>query len=588
MGVVWLADDEKLSRSVALKFLPDILLLDPAARDDLKRETRRSLELTHPHIVRIHDFVEDEEMAAIAMEFVDGPTLSQLRVDRSSRTFEVEDLKVWTAALCTALNYAHETGRCVHRDLKPTNLMVSARGVLKVADFGIACSLHNTAALVSAWSSSGGTLGYMSPQQLLGELASPADDVYSVGATLYELLTGKPPFYTGDLSAQIREVRPETVAKRRGQFGLPGATVPMEWEETIAACLAKQPAERPKSAHEIARRLGLPSGIGTEIAPSLAQESGATICANEKQRPPNSVPFRIKASIQTTAQAVARHRWPIIATICMCIAIWSWLIDRHPAMVAPSPMPRSVIMTFEEPKVALPPGEESRGSIPTSNEILPTPAQIPSSPSDREFLAATQSISFSTSTPAAEPSPGQLEITSIPAGIPFQVLGGSMPALEENVFHRGETPASSLALPVGDYRVLFHPFDQPPHSAVVRIGESSLTKCDHEFPHGTVKITSQPVGAEIFCDERSVGLAPLEVIMLAGKHQIGASWRGRNARVRTLVMKEKARETVAFDFQVASTPRQKSRRAKQPDESMWENIGDSLNKFFTGGKKKPK
>jgi serine/threonine protein kinase len=220
MGIVWLAQDDKLAREVALKFVPDMLFLDPAARDDLKRETRRSLELTHPNIVRIQDFTEDEYTAAISMEYVDGMTLSQMRVQRSAKCFEPAEIEPWLCGLCAALDYAHGTVRMVHHDLKPANLMLNARGAIKVTDFGIACSLMNSVARVSMAASSGGTLVYMSPQQMQGAAPSHLDDIYALGATFYELLTGKPPFYSGDITLQVRESEPEPMCNRRRQFVL--------------------------------------------------------------------------------------------------------------------------------------------------------------------------------------------------------------------------------------------------------------------------------------------------------------------------------------------------------------------------------
>ena len=144
MGVVWLARDEELDRDVALKFLPQPLVHDGALLNDLKRETRRSLELTHKNIVRIYDFEHDERMACISMEYVDGQTLSNLRGEKEQKVFEPSDLAPLTAQLCEALDYAHNYARVIHRDLKPANLMVNRRGELKVSDFGIARSLSDT------------------------------------------------------------------------------------------------------------------------------------------------------------------------------------------------------------------------------------------------------------------------------------------------------------------------------------------------------------------------------------------------------------------------------------------------------------
>ena len=141
MGIVWLARDEELEREVALKFLPDVIVHDRALLDELKRETRRSLELTHKNIVRIHDFVFNETSGCISMEYVDGETLSNLRAEKEQKVFEPNDIANWTSQLCDALDYAHNQARIVHRDLKPANLMVNRSGDLKVSDFGIARNL---------------------------------------------------------------------------------------------------------------------------------------------------------------------------------------------------------------------------------------------------------------------------------------------------------------------------------------------------------------------------------------------------------------------------------------------------------------
>src|SRR5437773_5716056 len=141
MGIVWLARDEELEREVALKFLPDLMLQDRAVFDQLKHETKRSLELTHPHIVRIHDFVHDQRSGCISMEYVDGDTLASLRCRKELKVFQPDELTRWIAQLCDALDYAHNRARVIHRDLKPANLMVNQRGDLKIADFGIARTL---------------------------------------------------------------------------------------------------------------------------------------------------------------------------------------------------------------------------------------------------------------------------------------------------------------------------------------------------------------------------------------------------------------------------------------------------------------
>jgi Protein kinase domain/PEGA domain len=259
MGIVWLAHDEELERDVALKFLPDLVIHDRAVLNDLKRETRRSLELTHKNIVRIYDFVHDDISGCISMEYIDGDTLSNLRADQPCKIFEPDELRDWVSQLCDALDYAHNHARIVHRDLKPTNLLVNQRGDLKVSDFGIARSLSDSVSKLTVHRSKSGTLVYMSPQQLDGERGDHLDDIYSFGATFYELLTSKPPFYSGNVDRQIREKVPPPMTRRRKELEIDGNPIDAEWEETIAKCLAKEPARRPQSVAEVARRLEVPS-----------------------------------------------------------------------------------------------------------------------------------------------------------------------------------------------------------------------------------------------------------------------------------------------------------------------------------------
>jgi serine/threonine protein kinase/Tfp pilus assembly protein PilF len=268
MGIVWLARDEELEREVALKFLPDLMIQDRAVFDQLKHETKRSLELTHPHIVRIYDFIHDERSGCISMEFVDGETLASLRCNQPQQVFEPSELSTWTSQICDALEYAHNRARIIHRDLKPANLMVNQRGEVKVSDFGIARSLSDSVSRLTMEQGRSGTLVYMSPQQLDGERGTHLDDIYSLGATLYDLLTSKPPFYSGNIDRQIHERSAPSMTERRKDLDIEPALVPAVWEETIAACLAKDPARRPQSAAEVAQRLQL-SSPQTRPVPSV-------------------------------------------------------------------------------------------------------------------------------------------------------------------------------------------------------------------------------------------------------------------------------------------------------------------------------
>src|SRR5437867_7036729 len=277
MGIVWLAHDEELERDVALKFLPDLMIQDRAVLDQLKHETKRCLELTHLHIVRIHDFVHDERSGCISMEYVDGETLSNLRAEKEQKVFEPDEIATWMRQLCDALDYAHNHAKVIHCDLKPANLMVNQRGDLKISDFGIARSLTDSVSRLSIEQGRSGTLVYMSPQQLNGERNTHLDDIYSLGASIYELLTSKPPFYSGNIDRQICERVAPSMTERRKELDIEPASVSKLWEDAVAACLAKDPTRRPQSATQVAERLQLTPAQRTRVTGGSKSNRRATV-----------------------------------------------------------------------------------------------------------------------------------------------------------------------------------------------------------------------------------------------------------------------------------------------------------------------
>ena len=255
MGVVWLAQDEKANREVALKFMPDIVAGNATALQDMRRETRNGIKLSHQNVVTMYDLVEDNVSAAIIMEYVRGGTLDNMRRNQPSQVFEVATVESYVNQLLDALDYAHNVAKMVHRDLKPLNLMVDEHDVLKVADFGIARNLQDSVSRISMKFNGAGALAYMSPQQMLGDNPSPMDDIYALGATLYELLTGKPPFWTGDIATQLESRIPPRMSERRQEFGIRGAAIPEAWETVVAACLEKRPEDRPADIESIRQGL---------------------------------------------------------------------------------------------------------------------------------------------------------------------------------------------------------------------------------------------------------------------------------------------------------------------------------------------
>jgi hypothetical protein len=183
---------------------------------------------------------------------VNGHSLSHERSTRTNKVLSWEQLTPWVRNLCDALTYAHGQG-IIHRDIKPANLLIDHQGQLKLADFGVARAMSDSASRGTGQSGAGTTC-YMSPQQLDGKGPAPSDDVYSVGATLYELLSGKPPFHSGDIEYQIRYHSPTPLKKRLREFGVENP-LPTHVEQTIMDCLSSD--RRPKSAMELAERLRL-------------------------------------------------------------------------------------------------------------------------------------------------------------------------------------------------------------------------------------------------------------------------------------------------------------------------------------------
>jgi uncharacterized delta-60 repeat protein len=279
-----------LHEHVALKFLPPEIRDDPAALKEMQRETTKSRKLSHPNIIRFYDLQEaPDETPFICMEFIRGDNLHNLSSQQPEGFFTWEQIKPWLKQLCDALTYAHSEG-VIHRDLKPANIMVDEKGRVKLADFGIAMTVDESKRRGNT-NPINGTLGYMSPQQMSGQPAHVTDDIHALGATLYELLTSRPPFHTGDIYGQVMNEMPKPVNVRLWELGL-NNQVPAEIDNLIMACLAKVPAHRPANVKQVAQWAGLEydrevgdEGIPQAVSLNTSAASGATEESGPKNGP---------------------------------------------------------------------------------------------------------------------------------------------------------------------------------------------------------------------------------------------------------------------------------------------------------------
>lgn len=209
VGNVWLAADIQLhDEPIACKILHNVFVDDRRAISDLKREVLLTRRLRHPNIVAVHSFWDTGGYRFITMEYVGGNNMATLLSERDT-PYTVPEVLPWIEQLCGALDHAHKQS-VLHRDVKPANILMATDGEVRLADFGIARTVREAGARMAGHLTSG-TLLFMSPEQLTGEPLDRRSDLYSLAATIYEWLSGAPPFCKGAIAMQIQKKLPSPI-----------------------------------------------------------------------------------------------------------------------------------------------------------------------------------------------------------------------------------------------------------------------------------------------------------------------------------------------------------------------------------------
>jgi serine/threonine-protein kinase len=561
MGVVYHAIDPNIGRPVAIKTIHLGAVLKPEEqermRERLFREARSAGILSHPGIVTIYDVEQQGDVAYIAMEYVDGPTLDQVlsqpQAMPADRMFSI------LAQTAVALDYAHSKG-IVHRDIKPANIMIAAGGTLKITDFGIAKITASEQFTMTG--SIVGTPHYMSPEQVQGQPVDGRSDQFSLAVIAFEMLTGEKP-YTGEHLTTVvyKIVAEEPPSPQRINASLGSAI-----ENVLRKGLAKKPDARYASCQEFTEALekacaaskgwqSLPRG-GSLNAPTVVDKQ--TLSA--PVLPPARRARRADLTASSTTERTSRRRsgfLPFLAAILMAAALlavvaWQvkpgWLLNSgvlQPKPSAPAELPKPQTPTAAPPVAAAPievPG------LPVESKPSPMPGAPHSSPQPAASLKTPEPETPAPSAPKSEPrAEAPVRRSAPPRALdtpqPVAVVSspkGAVATMDGEMDTACATPCTLQVAP-GHHSLEITKPGYDLERRDVEVGDSAV-----ELPavvlhqaQGTLMLTSDPIGAAVLVDgKRQPQVTPAQIQLAPGSYSITVEWKDGKQATRTVQIKD--------------------------------------------------
>ncbi len=498
---VYLAIQKALDRPVFLKVLNVHVNDQPDLIERFRREAKICARLKHPNIVQIFDFGDTDGSFFISMEYIEGKSL--VEIVRELHPLPPEIIFFITREIARGLAYAHQFG-VIHRDIKPANIMVETDGSVKITDFGLATRADLPT--VTAQFSAVGTPAYMSPEQALGEELTVKTDLFSLGATVYELCTGHSPFDGQNVAESIGKVlnhTPPPLHKVRKD-------IPEWFSDLVGKLLAKQPDQRPESAQAVAEHPALKKS-------AVPQETFAEFLKNPQEYHSPSAP-----TFGATEPRSRRWRPKIIgpAIVALLLVLFFGLRLWH-TPAASSKTGKQLVPKASDSLVA--------DSHSTSEQTTPPDTQTVNTPT-------TLAVKTAPSVRSAAPKIKKRKSTANLPGHLFVVCTPWAKVYVDGAYRETTPLGAPLTLSPGEHRLELR---NPNFSTVKRIVRIRPGRID------TLRLKLTPVGtgllkvqvvpwAKVFLDGKLLGETPLEVSVPAGKHVLMVRNPQRKTHVDTI------------------------------------------------------